>query len=175
MTTYKTGVKYVTVRREMGGDEGEDVERNTVDRNQRVPPLADSRQRGRGVLVELRNRIRSETVPKFRLAWQSCRNGIRDVRWRMHHTLQLFVQSKDELRNREAFAGVSIRVHEGDGCTSDGRSISGKVVTSPECGVPHSAKRYFARCYPTDTQKEEREKGRSCIMSQGFASGSDKD
>ena len=57
MTAHKTGAKYLAVRREMGGDEGEDVKRNTVDRNERVPPLADSCQCSRSVFVELRNRI----------------------------------------------------------------------------------------------------------------------
>jgi hypothetical protein len=99
----------------MGGDEGEDVERNAIDRGQRVLPFADSRQRGRGVLVELRNRIRSETVPKLWLAWPPYTNEIHNVRRRIRHALQLLVQSEDELRNREAFAGVSMHVHGGDG------------------------------------------------------------
>jgi hypothetical protein len=140
MTTHKTGAKYLAVRREMGGDEGENVERNTVDRNKRVPPLADGCQCGRGVLIELRNRIRSETVPKLRSAWPLYTNGICDVRRRICHALQLFVQSEDELRNREAFAGVSMRVH-GGGMNVKGKVDQRKVVTSPGRRVPQ---RHFA-------------------------------
>ena len=38
----------------MGGDEGENVRRNTVYGDERVPPLANSRQCSRGVVIELR-------------------------------------------------------------------------------------------------------------------------
>jgi hypothetical protein len=42
-------------------------------------------------------------------------NEIRDVRRRMRHALQPFVQSENELREREVFAGVSVCVHGKDG------------------------------------------------------------
>jgi hypothetical protein len=62
MTAYKTGAESVLLGREMGGDEGENVQRDAVYTNERVPPLADSRQRGRGILVELRHRTEREPV-----------------------------------------------------------------------------------------------------------------
>ena len=97
MTAYGTEAKYITSRGEISGDEREDVERDAIDRDERVPPLADSRQRGRGVLIKLRNRVEGGTVPKWRLVRSLRVSGIRNVRRRVRHALQLFVQSEDEL------------------------------------------------------------------------------
>jgi len=46
----------------VGGDEGKDIRRETIDVNEGVPPLADVRQRGRDVPVELRNVVEGEAV-----------------------------------------------------------------------------------------------------------------
>jgi hypothetical protein len=46
MTAYKTGAETVPLGREVGGDKGKDVHRDAVYANERVPPLADSRQHG---------------------------------------------------------------------------------------------------------------------------------
>jgi hypothetical protein len=99
MTTHGTEAKYITSRGEIGGDERENVERDAIERDERVPPLADSRQRGRGILIKLRNHIEGGTVPKWRLVWSLRVSGIRNVQQRTRHALQLFVQSEDELRN----------------------------------------------------------------------------
>jgi hypothetical protein len=64
MTAHRTDEKYVTPRGEIGGDKSENVKRDAIDRDERVPPLADRRQRGRGVMVKLRNHIQSEAVPR---------------------------------------------------------------------------------------------------------------
>ena len=45
MTTDGSGVETVPLGREVGGYERKDVQRNTVDGNERVPPRADSCQR----------------------------------------------------------------------------------------------------------------------------------
>ena len=45
MTTHESGVEKFLLGNEMGGDEREDVQRDAVDRDERVSPLADIRQR----------------------------------------------------------------------------------------------------------------------------------
>jgi hypothetical protein len=55
MAAYGAGAEKVLLGREMGGDEGKDIQWDTVYGNERVPPFANSRQRGRGLLVELGN------------------------------------------------------------------------------------------------------------------------
>ena len=47
---------------EIGGDEGKDIQRNAVYAKEGVPPLPNSCQRGRDVLVQLRNIVESEAV-----------------------------------------------------------------------------------------------------------------
>ena len=59
-TAYKTGVETIHLGREMGRDEGKNIQRDAVYANEGVPPFADSRQRGRGIPVELRNHIDGE-------------------------------------------------------------------------------------------------------------------
>jgi hypothetical protein len=44
----------------MSGDEGKNFRQDPIDGDERVPPLADSRQCGRGIPVELRNGIEGE-------------------------------------------------------------------------------------------------------------------
>ena len=53
MTAYVTGAETVRLRMEVGGDEGKDVQRDAVDVNERVPPLANICQRSRNVPAEL--------------------------------------------------------------------------------------------------------------------------
>ena len=48
--------------REMGGNKGKDFQRDAVYMDEGVLPLADSRQRGRCIPVELRNLIESEAT-----------------------------------------------------------------------------------------------------------------
>jgi len=62
VTAHKAGTEAVVLGREMGRDEGKDIQRNTVYANERVPPLAEIRQCGREVPVELRNVIKGEAV-----------------------------------------------------------------------------------------------------------------
>lgn len=62
MAAHVTGMETVRLGIEMGGDEGKDVQRNAVDGNQRVPPLAYIRQYDRNISVELRNGIGCETT-----------------------------------------------------------------------------------------------------------------
>jgi hypothetical protein len=61
VTAYKTGAETVPMG-EMGGDEGKDIHRDAVYANEGVPPLVDSRQRGRGILGEFGNLVEGETV-----------------------------------------------------------------------------------------------------------------
>lgn len=62
MAAYKSGTETVPLGREVGGDERKDIQRESVDGNKGVLPLADGRQRCRNVLVELRDVIEGEAV-----------------------------------------------------------------------------------------------------------------
>ena len=67
MTTHERGTETVPLGGEVGGDEGEDIQWDAVDGNEGVLPLAYGCQCGRSILVELRNRIRSEAVGKLEI------------------------------------------------------------------------------------------------------------
>lgn len=43
VAAYGGGAKQVIFAREMSGDDGENFQREAIDRDERVPPLADSR------------------------------------------------------------------------------------------------------------------------------------
>jgi len=64
MAAYKSGTETVLLRREMGGDYGEDVQRETVYGNEGVDPLADGHHRSRGIPVEIRNLTQGEPIGK---------------------------------------------------------------------------------------------------------------
>jgi len=92
----------------MGGDEGKDLRRDAVYVNEGVPPPADSRRRGRGTLVELRNLVGGEAIEEVSVSFPKTS---RNLRQRIRYVLQLLVQSKDELRKRQTLSGVSSRTH----------------------------------------------------------------
>jgi hypothetical protein len=84
----------------MDGDEGEDVQRDSIYANERIPPFANSRQRSGGILIKLRDLVEGETageadvsgiVPKTTFFY--------NVRRRAGCAPQLFVQGEDELKN----------------------------------------------------------------------------
>lgn len=62
MAAYETGMEDVFLRREMGGYEGNDVQREAVDGGERVPPFANSCQRDCGVVIKLGDLIQSDAV-----------------------------------------------------------------------------------------------------------------
>jgi len=66
MTAHMTGAETVRLGIEVGGDEGKDVQRDAVDVNEGIPPLADVCQRGRNIPVEFRDVVRGpgEAVEK---------------------------------------------------------------------------------------------------------------
>ena len=101
------------IGREVCGDEGENFRRDAIDRDKWISSLADGRQRGRGIVVELRNGIRGE--PVFRRGDQCSPSAtfiLRDLRRTMHDVLEFLVQD-DELRRREALARISMNGHLG--------------------------------------------------------------
>jgi hypothetical protein len=104
MSAHETGAKTILLGREMGRDEGKDIQRDSVYVNERVPPLANSRQCGRGILVELGNTIESEAMEEVSVSFsvehltsESTVIIFRNIQRRMCHVLQLLVQSEDEL------------------------------------------------------------------------------
>ena len=64
MTAYITGTETVRLGMKMGGDKGKDVQWNTVDVDEGVPPLADVCRRSRNISVELRDIVEGEAVGK---------------------------------------------------------------------------------------------------------------
>ena len=67
VTAYAIGVQNIPLGIEMGGDERKDVQRNTVDVNEGVPPLANVCQRCRNVLIELRDVVEGKTAEEVSL------------------------------------------------------------------------------------------------------------
>ena len=53
------------------------------------------------------------------------------LRWRSYCTLQLLVQSKDELRNGETLSMIRFRAHWGDGGCGEGSGLSDKYWSRP--------------------------------------------
>src|SRR5882762_976503 len=62
MTAHKTCAETVLLGREVGGDEGKDVQRDAVDANERVLPLAESSKCSRKVPFELRNHVQGDAA-----------------------------------------------------------------------------------------------------------------
>ena len=62
VSTDMSCAKTVPLRKEMGGNDGKDIQWDAVDWNERVPPFADSCQCARSIPVELRNTIKSEAT-----------------------------------------------------------------------------------------------------------------
>ena len=60
MAAGKSGTESVLLGREMGGDQGKDIQRDAIYWSKGVDPLADSHQSSRGIPVELKNVIQGE-------------------------------------------------------------------------------------------------------------------
>ena len=58
----ESGAESVLLGRQVGGDEGKNVEWDAIDGSKRVPPFTDRCQCGRSVPVELRNGIQREAA-----------------------------------------------------------------------------------------------------------------
>ena len=58
ITAHITGIETIRLGMKVGGDERKDIQRNAVDADEGVPPLADVCQRSRDVAVELRNVVK---------------------------------------------------------------------------------------------------------------------
>jgi len=71
MAAYVTGSETIRLGMKVGGDEGKHVQRNAVDVNEGIPPLANACQHGRNILAELGDVVRGpgETV---KLTCQYC-------------------------------------------------------------------------------------------------------
>jgi hypothetical protein len=67
----------------MGGDEGKDIQREAVDGSERVPPFVNCCQRGRGVMIKLRDLIQSDaTKESVCVSFRQDTKIFRNVRWR---------------------------------------------------------------------------------------------
>ena len=98
MTTYKTCTETVLLGREVGGDEGEDVQREAIDANERVLPLINNGKCGRQVPVELTNFVQAGAAEEVSTSlFDESRIIFHNAPGTTRHTCQLFVQSKNEL------------------------------------------------------------------------------
>lgn len=82
----------------MGWDEKKDVQRDAVYGSEGVSHLVNSRKRGRGIVTELRDLVKSGAAKEVSLWFQKSPVSIDNVRWSVRHAFQLLAQSKDELR-----------------------------------------------------------------------------
>lgn len=71
VTAYKTGVETVLLGRKVCGDEGENIQWDTVYTNKRVPPLANIRRRYRDTLIKLRNVVEGEPTEEVSTSFPS--------------------------------------------------------------------------------------------------------
>lgn len=62
VTAYMGGLQTVLDIRKVVGDEGNDIQRNAIDLNEGVPPLADICRRNGNIPVKLRNIVEGEAV-----------------------------------------------------------------------------------------------------------------
>ena len=64
-TAYEGGPETILLGRDMGGDEGKNLQRDAVYGNEGIPPLADGGQHGRCIPVELTNFAEGEAIEKI--------------------------------------------------------------------------------------------------------------
>jgi hypothetical protein len=62
MTAHESGPETVLLGREMGGDEGKDIQRDAVDGSEGVHPSTDNDKCGRNVAFESRNRVQAKAT-----------------------------------------------------------------------------------------------------------------
>ena len=62
ITAHITGIETIRLGMKVGGDERKDIQRNAVDADEGVPPLADVCQRGRSIPVELGDVVKGEAA-----------------------------------------------------------------------------------------------------------------
>ena len=97
MAAHESGTESITLGREMGGDKGKDIHRDTVDESERVPPFLNGDQCCCSVPVKSRNGVQGETGEEVSTSFLVNLSNFLDSCWRVHHTLQLLVESKDKL------------------------------------------------------------------------------
>ena len=66
MKANEASAETVALVKEIGRDEGKDVLREAVDGNKRVSPLANNRQDGGNILVQLRNLVEAIATEEVR-------------------------------------------------------------------------------------------------------------
>ena len=121
MAADKSGTEAIFLGREVGGDKEKGVDWDTIDANEGVLPLANSRKCSNNILLEPRNRIRAVTAEEISISLSSeSRPPFYNVRRRRCHSFQHLLQSKGEFRKRQAFSGV-------DGCIH--RDVRGRQST----------------------------------------------
>ena len=99
MATNRSGIENVLLGIEVGRDERKDIRWDAVDGSEGVPPLANGCQRSRSIFVELGNDLQSETARIISTSFvKELRMTFRNAQRRIRHTLELFVESEDELQ-----------------------------------------------------------------------------
>ena len=62
MTAHESGAETVLLRREMGGDEGKDIQRESVDGSEGVPRFTDGCEYTRDIPLEFRKLFQSKAT-----------------------------------------------------------------------------------------------------------------
>ena len=69
MAAYEAGAETVSLKSEVGGNEGKDIQREAIDRGERVLPLVDGCQRRRDVMIKLRDLITGNAAKDVSAYW----------------------------------------------------------------------------------------------------------
>ena len=112
MTTDKTRAEPVLVGREVGGNKAKNIQWDAVDANKRVLRFADGSKCGQDAVFELRNLLQGDATEMVSILFDD-KFGVfpLNVRWKVSHIPQLFVESIYQLWRGEALSRVSRRVH----------------------------------------------------------------
>lgn len=65
MTAHESGAETIFLKMEVGGDEGKDIQWDTVDGSKGVLPFTDGPECGRNIPLKLRDRVQGEAMEVF--------------------------------------------------------------------------------------------------------------
>ena len=81
VTAYETCAETVTLGREVGRDDGKDIQWDAIYANEGIPPLTNIRQHGRDFMVELGNAVKGGAVEEVSVSFLRTSRGSRGDLW----------------------------------------------------------------------------------------------